>query len=153
MCYVLGKDEHNANVIMLPKWRVYCFLSARGSNVIREWLDEEKISSAQRGDFQLKIQLLEGGGPESVPGFITETPVAKDIYKAKIKGNKGAVQLRPMLCKGPALMDREFTFLCGAIEKDRELIPKDWKKRAQVNREIVIADPKRRRHEGIIGKP
>jgi hypothetical protein len=141
------------NVIILPKWQVYCFLSARGSNVIREWLDEEKISSAQRGDFQLKIQLLEGGGPSAVPGFITETPVAKDIYKAKIKGNKGAVQLRPMLCKGPFMMDREFTFLCGAVEKDRELVPKDWKRKAQGNREIVIADPKRRRHEGVVGNP
>jgi hypothetical protein len=132
---------------------VYCFISARGCNVIREWLDEEKVSAAQRGEFQLKVQLLECGGSDAVPGFITDTPVAKDIYKAKIRGNKGLVQLRPMLCKGPILLDREFTFLCGAVEKDGKLIPKDWKKRAQCNRKIVIADPKRRRHEGVVGKP
>jgi hypothetical protein len=51
------------------------------------------------------------------------------------------------------MLEREFTFLCGAVEKDGKLIPKDWKKRAQDNREIVIADPKRRRHEGVVGKP
>lgn len=145
--------KYNAGVILFPRWRVYCFVSARGYNTIREWLDEEKISSAQRGDFQLKIRLLEGGGMESVPGFITDTPVARNIYKAKIKGNKGRVQLRPMLCKGPLLMDREFTFLCGAVEKDGELVPKDCRQRAQDNRDIVIADPTRRRHEGVIGKP
>ncbi len=29
-----------------------------------------------------------------VPGFISETPVARGIYKMKIKGNKGMKQLR-----------------------------------------------------------
>lgn len=144
---------HNANVIILPKWKVYCFISTRGFNVIREWLEEEKVGSAQRAAFQSKLDLLESGGPEAVPGFISDTPVAHHIYKAKIKGNKGWVQLRPMLCRGPILMDREFTLLCGTVEKDGDLRPKDWKDKAQDHREIVIADSKRRRHEGIIGKP
>jgi hypothetical protein len=141
---------HNAGVINFPRqWRVYCFLSQRGSNVIKEWLEDEKVPTAQRADFQLKISLLESGGPEMVPGFITDTPVARDIYKAKIKGNKGWKQLRPMLCKGPFAMDAEFTFLCGAIEKDRALIPRDCKERAQQNRQTLIKDPKRRRNEGV----
>jgi hypothetical protein len=142
---------YNGRVISLPKrWRVYCFLSSGGRNVIREWLDQERVSLAQRAEFQVKITLLQNGGPEMVPGFITETPVAKDIYKAKIKGNKGKVQLRPMLCKGPFAMDEEFTFLCGAIEKDRKLVPKDCKEKAQRHREILIAEPIRRRHEGVV---
>ncbi|MGD0546558.1 MAG: hypothetical protein ABR991_01870 [Terracidiphilus sp.] len=125
-------------------------MSSRGENVIREWLQREKVPTAQQADFQLKIQLLESGGPDSVPGFITETPVAKDIYKAKIKGNKGWMQLRPLLCKGPWIMDSEYTFLLGAIEKDRVLIPKDCKERAQENRRILLADRNRRRYEGVI---
>jgi hypothetical protein len=142
---------YNADVIRFPKrWRVYFFLSSRGENVIREWLQREKVPTAQQADFQLKIQLLESGGPDSVPGFITETPVAKDIYKAKIKGNKGWMQLRPLLCKGPWIMDSEYTFLLGAIEKDRVLIPKDCKERAQENRRILLADRNRRRYEGVI---
>lgn len=124
-------------------------MSARGANVIREWLDDEKVSIAQRADFQTRIRLLENGGPQASPGFITETPVAKDIYKAKIKGNKGWVQLRPMLCRGPVVMQWEFTFLLGAIEKDGALRPKEWKSLAQNNLKILLADPKRRRHEGV----
>jgi len=150
---MLSKPTYNTRVIVLPKWRVFCFLSARKYNVIREWLDDHEVSAAQRAKFQLLLDLLESGGPTSVPGFISETPVARDIYKAKIKGNKGWIQLRPMLCKGPLAMDREFTFLFGAVEKDRELIPRDCKQRARDNRAIVIADSTRRRHEGVIGKP
>src|SRR5277367_6078766 len=132
-----ARDGHNASVIILPlKWRVYCFLSARGANVIREWLDEERIPSAQRGDFQTRIRLLENGGPQASPQFISDTPVAKDIYKAKIKGNKGWVQLRPMLCRGPWVKEWEFTILLGAIEKDGALRPKEWKVLAQNNLKI-----------------
>lgn len=146
-----SSDLHNVGVINFPlRWRVYCFLSQRGANVIREWLDEERVSLEQRADFQLKITLLENGGPDTVPGFITETPVARDIYKAKIKGNKGRVQLRPMLCKGPVVLDREFTFLCGAIERDGTLVPKNCKQKAQENRRILLSDSNRRRHEGVV---
>ena len=148
---VKSSTGHNANVIILPlRWRVYCFLSHRGTNVIKEWLDRERVPTAQRAAFQLKIKLLENGGPDAVPGFLTDTPVAKDIYKAKIKGNRGWVQLRPMLCKGPWIMEWEFTFLFGTIERDRMLHPKDWKDRAQENREILLVNPNRRRHEGVI---
>ena len=70
----------------------------------------------------------------------------------KIKGNKGQVQLRPMVCKGPFDMSKEFTLLHGAIEKDKKLIPEDVKSRAQSNRTILIGSPMRRRHEGVIGK-
>jgi hypothetical protein len=145
-----ARPDHNAGVIQFTGWRVYCFLSQRGRNVIRDWLDKEKVSTQQRADFQAKIELLENGGPDLVPGFITETPVAKDIYKAKIKGNKGRVQLRPLLCKGPFVMAREFTLLFGAIEKDGVLEPVDCKKRAQENRSILVADRTRRRHEGVV---
>jgi hypothetical protein len=150
MRYEGPRVVHNANVITFRRWLVYCFVSKRGQNVIREWLDELKVGAAQRAEFQLKLTLLENGGPDTVPGFITETPVAKNIYKAKIKGNKGWIQLRPMLCKGPLLLDQEFTFLLGVVEKDRVLIPKDWERRAQTNREIVVGDPKRRRREGVL---
>jgi hypothetical protein len=146
-----SRAGYNVNVIILPlRWRVYCFLSTRGSNAIKEWLDKERISTAQRAMFQLKIKLLENGGPDVVPGFISDTPVAKDIYKAKIKGNKGWVQLRPMLCKGPWILNWEYTFLFGTIEKNGALTPKDWKDRAQENRNILLGDPKRRRNEGVI---
>jgi hypothetical protein len=81
-----------------------------------------------------------------VPGFISETPVAKDIYEMKIRGNKGMNQLRPMCCRGP-FGPNEYTILIGAVEKDRKLIPADVKERAQGNRRELIADPSRRVRE------
>jgi hypothetical protein len=146
---IVSTEKHNAAVIISP-WKVYCYLSERGSNVIREWLDAEKIGAGQRAKFQAKIDALESGGPDLNPGLLSDTPVAKDIYKMKIKGNKGQVQLRPMVCKGPYLMNQEFTILHGAVEKDKKLVPADVKARAQANRASLLKDEKRRRHERVI---
>jgi hypothetical protein len=87
------------------------------------------------------------GGPDLNPGLI-EGPVAKDIYKMKIKGHKGHVQLRPMVCYGP-FTSNEVTMLVGAIEKDFKLRPENCKVLAHENRQIVIADRGRRRRERI----
>jgi hypothetical protein len=144
---VKSNDGYNPDVIQLPRWPVYCFLNARGDNVIRAWLKTEKVPASQRALFQQKIDSLERGGPELTPGLIVG-PVAKDIYKVKIKGHKGHVQLRPMICRGP-FGDSEYTLLVGAIEKDMTLRPEDCKTRAQENRKTLLADPKRRRRERI----
>lgn len=68
---------------------MYFFLSQRGENVIKDWLMRERVPKDQVAAFQDKIDTLELSGPEMVPGFITETPVARDVYKMKVKGNKG----------------------------------------------------------------
>lgn len=93
-------QRHNVDVIPSQRWIVFCFLDARGRNVIRDWLHDERVPLQQVAAFQEKIDALESGGPEMVPGFITETPVARDIYKMKVKGNKGMKQLRPMCLPG-----------------------------------------------------
>jgi len=72
----------------MSQWKVYFYLEGmRRDNCIRAWLDSERVSVAQIAAFQDKIDTLELSGPEMVPGFITEKPVARDIYKMKIKGN------------------------------------------------------------------
>lgn len=137
----------------MPKWKVYFYLEgARCDHAIRKWLEDERISITQIAAFQDKIDTLERSGPEMVPGFITETPVAKDIYKMKIKGNKGMKQLRPMCCRGP-FGPNEYTILVGAIEKDGKLLPGDVKKRAQDNLKALKANPSRRTDERLIPKP
>src|SRR6185312_12650132 len=142
-----SRAGHNANVIILPlRWQIYCFLSERRSNLIADWLKSERVSAAQRGDFQAKIDLFERGGPDLITGFITETPIAADIYKMKVKGK---VQLRPMACKGPIDLNREYTILLGWIERDRERVPTEVKRKAQENRLIVVNDPTRRRRERL----
>jgi hypothetical protein len=144
---IKSSGRHNANVILLPlPWRIYCFLSERGANLIREWLDEERISSSQRATFQAKIDIFERAGPDMSPGFITTTPIAADIYKMKVKGQ---VQLRPMACKGPVDLDREYTILLGWIERDNRRVPNEVKAKAQQNRVILLSNPNRRRHERI----
>jgi hypothetical protein len=68
----------------------------------------------------------------------------------KIKGHRGHVQLRSMACYGPHRdKDHEITILFGAIEKDSKLVPANCKEKAQENREVVIADEKRRRREQL----
>lgn len=138
----------------MTKWTVYFYLQGlRRDNAITTWLKEERVSAAQIAAFQDKIDTLEESGPEMVPGFISETPVAKDIYKMKIKGNsRGMKQLRPMCCRGP-FGSQEYTVLCGAVEKDNKLIPEDAKKRAQENLETLKSDRTRRVHERLIPKP
>ena len=137
----------------LSKWKVYCYLKGqRRDNIIKEWLKSESVSTAQIAAFQEKIDRLEESGPEMVPGFISDTPVAKDIFKMKIKGNKGMKQLRPMCCRGP-FGANEYTILVGAVEKDGKLIPADAKKRAQDNLKALKVDPSRRIHERLRSKP
>jgi hypothetical protein len=51
--------------------------------------------------------------------------------------------LRPMLCRGPIDMDREFTFLLGAIEKGGVLDVDAME--AEARRQEILADPENRR--------
>jgi hypothetical protein len=142
---IVGKD--NAGVISSSQWRVFCFITHRADNVIKEWLKKEKVSKTQIAIFQSKLDFFENGGPSLSPGLISDGPVAKHIYKMKIKGNKGHVQLRPMLLFG--LGANEITLLVGAIEKDGTLNPPTCKVDAQENRVILISNPHRRRRERI----
>jgi hypothetical protein len=132
----------------LEGWFVYFFLSQRGENVIKEWLATKKVPTEQIAAFQDKIDTLERSGPDMVPGFISETPVAKDVYKMKIKGNKGRMQLRPFCCRGP-FGNREYTVLVGAVEKDGRLVPADAKQRAQDHLAILRSNPLRKRRERL----
>jgi len=137
----------------MEQWRVYFYLGGqRRDNVVKAWLEKERVPLAQIAAFQDKIDTLEESGPAMVPGFISETPVAKDIYKMKIKGNKGMKQLRPMCCRGP-FGSNEYTVLVGAVEKDGRLIPADAKERAQQNLKALKADPTRRVRERLTPKP
>ena len=114
---------HNAGVIPLPQ-RVYFFLNTRGDNVIKRWLAKARVPIAQIATFQAKLDTLEQGGREASPGLIVG-PLAKDIFKMRIKGNRGWVQLRRMVCYGPFSPDREVTLLVGAIEKDGKYDPQN----------------------------
>lgn len=135
--------------VMATQWQVFCFITHRGENIIREWLKKEKVQRTQVAIFQAKLDAFERGGPDLSPGLISSGPVGKHIYKMKIKGHKGHVQLRPMLCYGPFSPASEITLLVGAVEKGFKLIPSTCITDAQENREILISDPSRRRREPV----
>ena len=132
-------------------WSVYEFLDRRGYSTVRAWLEQERVPKEQVAAFRAKMDALKHGGPEMTPGLI-EGPIKKKksgiagIYKLKIKGNKGWVQLRPLLCEGPFPDDVDtFTILIGAIEKDGVLQPEDCLERADRSRSTLLNDRSRRR--------
>ena len=75
----------------------------------------------------------------------SETP---GILKLRVKGN---VQLRPMLCRGPIEIDKEFTLLLGACEVGGKLVPRDADAMADRLKHEVKRGPNRRRikHERV----
>jgi hypothetical protein len=139
----------------MTPWSVYEFLDGRGRSTIRGWLEAEKVQKGQVATFRAKIDAFKRGGPEMNPGLI-HGPIKKKklkitgIYKMKIKGSKGWVQLRPMLCFGPFSDDKNtITLLVGAVEKGSELEPADYLERAAENRTVLLNDRTRRRNLNI----
>jgi len=120
--------------------KLWDFLDARSRNVIQEWGRQQ--TTRDRAKLDQKFDRLEQIDFELAIGTkLLAGPIAKQkhIYKMPIHGD---VQLRPMLCRGPADMQREYTLLLGAIEKDFKLVPDPAK--AEENRVAVVADLNRR---------
>jgi len=137
--------------VIILAWELYCFTTRRGANIIREWLVDNRVTKAQIARFQERIDAFEQGGPDLVPGFITETPVGKDIYKVKIKATgPGWVQLRPFGCYGP-FADREFTLLHGWIERNSQKVPNDEIQLAREKQSVLKLDRNRRIRERLAG--
>jgi hypothetical protein len=87
-----------------------------------------------------KLNMLTASGMDLPPKLIAG-PIKKTghIYKLIIHAD---VMLRPMFCKGPFDMDREFTLLTGAVEVQFKLTP--GPEVAVENRGILLGDKKRR---------
>jgi hypothetical protein len=125
-------------------WTIYEFIDGRGNGIIETWLQRERIHITTIARLNQKIDLLARVGPDLPPQLLAS--LGNDIFKLKVMGR--GRQLRPMLCPGPLNHDFEYTLLFGCIEIGGELSPNDGKQRAIDNREIIVADPTRRRlHE------
>ncbi|MGB6690629.1 MAG: hypothetical protein WBE76_22555 [Terracidiphilus sp.] len=119
---------------------LYDFTDNKEQSVIRTWAADEGLSKRDIGQLNQKIDMLQINGFDLHPNLLAG-PINKQkhVYKLVIHGQR---MLRPMLCKGPFNMDAEFTFLLGAIEINFKL-DRD-PANASANREILIANPKRR---------
>jgi hypothetical protein len=125
---------------MPVKWRVFDYIDSQGRNVMLEWANRLPMQKTERAKLNSKIDLLERVGLDLAPGILADTG-NRHIKKLRVRGK---VQLRPMLCLGPIILDSEFTFLQGAIEKDYKLIPPDATDRAEENRSDLLAHPGKR---------
>lgn len=118
---------------------LYDYVSVDGSNPVLEWAHGLEVQ--QRAKLNAKLDMLEREGPSLRPHTLTGTG-APGIQKLRAKGN---VQLRPLLCDGPAQVGQEFTLLAGAIEVGGQLMPVGVLATAVTRKAAVIADPQNRR--------
>ena len=125
---------------MADKWDIYDYIDDRNKSVIEGWMHE--LQKPDRARLMAKLDLLHANGPDLPTGLLSDTD-SKHIKKIRVNGR---VALRPLLCRGPVNMQgREYTLLCGAIERDRKFIPSNAIAIAEERRELVIKEPLKRR--------
>jgi hypothetical protein len=130
-------------------WGVYEFLDSRGGRVIVQWAWTVRIQKKARTLLDQKIDLLREHGPDLPPGLLSPGPIdGGHIYKLKVRG---PIMLRPLLCKGPFLMTKEYTLLQGAIERGGVLPMKDIEKAEENRQTLVINRDRRLPYEGCSG--
>lgn len=114
-------------------------------NEFKSWT--QSLQPTQRAKLDAKLDMLKMLGSDLFPEVLTGTDVP-GILKLRIKGN---VQLRPMLCKGPIDVNREFSLLVGAVEVGGKLKPKNAADLAADRKEEIRSDPDNRRvrHERV----
>jgi hypothetical protein len=94
--------------------------------------------------------MLEKSGPDLGPQLLAGPIKSKNnkkmvshIYKLRMNGDWA---LRPLLCKGPIDMDREYTLLLGAIEVN-SVLDTDAEDAEAIRSAILADENKRTPHE------
>ena len=120
----------------MAAWELYDYRDSNGKNRIAEW--SRTLQKPDLARFNRKLKMLEDNGPALGPRLLAG-PIEghAHIYKLRINGR---VALRPLLCKGPIKIEKEFTFLIGALEQDRKLQPPNAPSQAEDRRKEIIAD-------------
>ncbi len=136
-----------AELVTLDRYRLWDFITRRGTNVILEWVKADRLTRRDRAQLNQKLRrLTQEYFALAIGTKLLCGPIYKHIYKLVIHGD---VMLRPMLCRGPIDNEREYTLLLGAVETGGKL-PSGSKERAEENRTTVLQDPGRRtEHERI----
>lgn len=119
-------------------YRLYDYVDKNGKNEFKAWT--QSLQKTDRAKLNAKLDMLSKVGLELLPQVLTGTPTPS-ILKLRVQGN---IQLRPMLCKGPVVADKEFTLLLGAKEVQSNLVPKNADKLADLNKFEIKSDPARR---------
>jgi hypothetical protein len=125
---------------------LFDYLDFHGRNVMQDWADSLPMQRRDRGRLDSKVDMLERAGDKLPPGLLQSTR-CKHIMELAVNGQ---VALRPMLCRGPGpfSMQSEFTFLCGAVERDVKYVPPDAPEKAEARRlDLLGHADKRCKHE------
>ena len=123
---------------------LFDYLDSHGRNVMQDWADSLPMQKSDRGRLDSKIDMLAIAGDDLPTGLLQPTR-CKHIKELAVNGR---VALRAMLCHGPFSMQSEFTFLCGAVERDVKYEPRGAPERAEAKRLDLLAHAdKRCKHE------
>lgn len=105
-----------------------------GENQFYKWRKE--MPKIQVAKLEEKIEKLSMDGDALFPNMLSPTKV-NGILKFKIQGNP---KLRPLLCKGPINIDKEYTLLVGAKEVSWHFEPTNALITAKINKNNLISD-------------
>ena len=118
---------------------LYDYKNRLGLNEIESWISS--LQKKERVKLEQKLDMLHMHGDDLLPNTLSATN-EPGILKLRIHGN---VQLRPLLCRGPVQIDKEFTLLLGAKEVGSVLRPKNAEQTAVFRKGEVTLDPANRR--------
>lgn len=126
-------------------FQLFDYMRPDGVNDFLEWA--QGLSKRQRARLDQKADMLERVGMGLLPETLTGSEEA-GVLKMRLLVDK--VQLRPLLCRGPADPNAEFTFLCGAFEVGDKIVPRGQEALAGKRRQEIINNPSRRvSHEQV----
>lgn len=116
----------------MDPWTFMDFISDRGENLIRSWLDGlPEVVQAKIDDRLKTLRAM----PIFPPQYISNYKGHDKILELRV--SHCGVQYRPLGCHGPGR--GEFTFLIGAIEKGGK-IPKGTLESAERRRAQILSD-------------
>ena len=120
---------------------IWEFLAKGTHRVIRQWLEDERISSRDRAKLDVSLERLRTLDFALVSRRLLAGPLrGTKVYKLRLRCENR--ELRPMLCRGPVGSPQDYTLLQGAIEIGDRLKPHDAQDRADSNRELLIENPR-----------
>ena len=125
-------------------YTLYDYVDTHGANLILQWL--QSLQKKEKTKIKHRLDMLAEQGEDLLPRILAGSGVA-GIFKLK---THGSVQLRPLLCRGPARGDVDtYTLLAGAKEVGSEWKPKGIRATAAARKAEVAADPENRRENHV----
>jgi hypothetical protein len=119
---------------------IWEFLAGGSRRVIRDWIDDERISVRERAKLDASLDSLRNLDFALVSKKLLAGPIqGTKVYKLRLRCENR--ELRPMLCRGPVGSPLDYTLLEGAIEVGGHLRPSEAEQRADKNRVILIERP------------